>query len=55
MGKSVKNPKRYIISCRVDDDELIVLQERARACGTNISNLLRNCLEIENPDLRQHA
>lgn len=55
MGKSVKNPKRFIISCRVDDHELDALQERAKACGTNISNLLRVCLEIDKPELQQHA
>ena len=55
MGKSVKNPKHFIISCRVDDNQLVILQERAKACGTNISNLLRDCLEIEHPELRQHA
>jgi len=41
MGKSVDNPKKFIISCRVDNAELQTLQEKARAAGTNISALLR--------------
>ncbi|ORJ54909.1 hydrogen-dependent growth transcriptional repressor [Geothermobacter hydrogeniphilus] len=46
MGKSVKNPKRFIISCRVNDQEMQILQERANQAGTNISNLLRDSLDI---------
>jgi len=46
MGKSVENPKRFIISCRVNDDELQVLQEMAKAAGTNISTLLRQSLNL---------
>lgn len=46
MGKSVKDPKRFIISCRVSDEEMAVLQERAKEAGTNISNLLRLSLDI---------
>jgi hypothetical protein len=41
MGKSVDKPKKFIISCRVDNAELQTLQEKARAAGTNISALLR--------------
>jgi len=52
MGKSVKDPKRFIISCRVSDEEMQVLQDRARETGTNISNLLRRSLEIG--ELNQH-
>lgn len=44
MGKTVKNPKRFIISCRVSDKELQTLQDHARASGTNLSELLRQCL-----------
>ncbi|GAB4174297.1 MAG: hypothetical protein Tsb0017_17170 [Geothermobacteraceae bacterium] len=53
MGKSVKNPKRFIISCRVNDEEMQLLQERAKQAGTNISNLLRASLEIDPRDHRQ--
>jgi hypothetical protein len=46
MGKSVENPKKYIVSCRVDDQELQTLQDLARSAGTNISNLLRRSLDL---------
>lgn len=55
MGKAVKNPKRFIISCRVDDKEMVLLQERAKACGTSISNLLRESLDIDSEECRQSA
>jgi len=44
MGKTVNNPKRFIVSCRVDDRELQTLQELARRSGVNISDLLRQTL-----------
>ncbi len=44
MGKTVDNPKRFIVSCRVDDQELQTLQELAKKCGVNISDLLRQTL-----------
>jgi hypothetical protein len=51
MGKTVENPKKYIISCRVNDQEMQTLQELARAAGTNISNLMRQSLNLmENED-----
>lgn len=46
MGKSVENPKRYIISCRVNDQEMEVLQEIAKTHGTSISMLLRRSLNL---------
>lgn len=50
MGKSVENPKKFIISCRVNDDELQVLQKMAKKAGTNISNLLRLSLNLVEED-----
>jgi hypothetical protein len=50
MGKSVENPKKFIISCRVDNSELQTLQEKARAAGTNISALLRLSLNLLEQD-----
>lgn len=50
MGKSVENPKKYIISCRVNDDELQTLQEMAKTAGTNISSLLRLSLNLLEQD-----
>jgi hypothetical protein len=46
MGKSVKKPKKHIISCRVDDGEIVALKRLARASNTNISNLLRRSLDM---------
>jgi hypothetical protein len=50
MGKSVDNPKKFIISCRVDNDELQTLQEKAKAAGTNISAMLRLSLNLLDQD-----
>jgi hypothetical protein len=49
VGKTVDNPKRFIISCRVSDRELQVLQEQAKASGTNLSELLRQSLNLADP------
>jgi len=46
MGKTVENPKKYIISCRVNDEEMQILQDLARKSGTNISDLMRHSLNI---------
>ena len=45
MGRQVEFPKRHIVSCRVDNNELLTLKKLARKTGTNISDLLRNCLD----------
>jgi len=55
MGKSVENPKKFIISCRVNDDELQTLQEMAKAAGTNISTLLRQSLNLLEQDPGEYA
>jgi len=46
MGKSVENPKKYIVSCRIDDQEMQQLKKIAQQSGTNISNLLRQSLLV---------
>jgi len=46
MGRSVKHPKKFIVSCRVDDEEMRLLVERARTERTNISEMLRRSLEL---------
>ena len=46
MGKTVENPKRYIISCRISDQEMETLQEIAKMQGTSISTLLRHSLNL---------
>lgn len=50
MGKTVSNPKNYIISCRIDQDELDTLQEIAKQSNTTISTLLRNSLALIKDD-----
>jgi len=44
MGKSVDNPKKHIISCRVNELEMEVLQHMTEEFGTSISELLRQSL-----------
>lgn len=51
MGKPVENPKKYIISCRINDDEMQVLQDLAKRADTSISTLLRQSLDL----LQQNA
>jgi hypothetical protein len=46
MGKSVQNPKKFIISCRVNDQEMELLQQKADKSGLSISNLLRQNLNF---------
>jgi hypothetical protein len=49
MGKTVKHPKRFIVSCRIDDREMRTLQELSRRSGVRISDLLRQTLlRLEN-------
>ncbi|ALC15169.1 transcriptional regulator [Desulfuromonas soudanensis] len=58
MGRTVKQPKKFIVSCRVDDEEMRLLVERARSSHTSISELLRRSLELceEHPALeKRHA
>ncbi|PLX97298.1 MAG: hydrogen-dependent growth transcriptional repressor [Desulfuromonas sp.] len=46
MGKSVENPKRYIVSCRVSEDEMTHLQDLARTQGVSLTALLRQALPL---------
>jgi hypothetical protein len=46
MGKTVQNPKKFIISCRVNDQEMELLQQLADQSGLSISNLLRQTLNF---------
>lgn len=46
MGKTVENPKKYIISCRINDEEMQVLQDLSKEHGTSISTLLRQTLQM---------
>lgn len=47
MGKSVVNPKKNIISCRVSDTEFQMLQNLAQKSGDNLSTFLRKSLKLQ--------
>lgn len=51
MGKTVESPKKFIISCRVDDREMELLQSMAQKAGVNISTLLRRSIDVLQEDL----
>jgi hypothetical protein len=51
MGKSVQNPKKFIISCRVNDQEMELLQHLANKSGLSISNLLRQTLNFNEDEI----
>ena len=40
MGKSVKNPKNQIVSCRVNEGEMDTLQHLTEESGISSSDLL---------------
>ena len=44
MGKSVKNPKKHIISSRINEGEMETLQHLTEASGISVSELLRQTL-----------
>ena len=44
MGRSVKNPKKHIVSCRINEWELEALQHLTAESGTSVSELLRESL-----------
>ena len=44
MGKSVKSPKKHIVSCRVNEGEMETLQHLTEESGISISELLRQSL-----------
>lgn len=46
MGKRTENAKKFIVSCRVDNQEMDQLQTLARESGDSISNLLRKSLVL---------
>lgn len=55
MAKPVENPKKFIISCRVDDHEMRILQKRANNAGLSITRLLRDCLNLAEAELRRQS
>ena len=44
MGRRAYNAKRFIVSCRVNNEEMDLLQNIAKESGTSISELLRKSL-----------
>ena len=44
MGKRAENAKKFIISCRVNNQEMDQLQSLAKESGDSISDLLRKSL-----------
>ena len=55
MGKSVENPKKHIISCRISDDEMKALQHLADLEGMNISDLIRQTITALKDSTRRAA
>lgn len=50
MARHIDNPRDYIISCRVNREEIEVLRDIARTSDCNMSNLLRNGLGMLNEE-----
>lgn len=51
MGKRAENAKKFIISCRVNNQEMDQLQSLAQESGNSISDLLRMSLVmLQNTD-----
>lgn len=46
MGRSSSNPKKFIISFRVNDREMRALHERAQKSGVSITRLMRQSLDL---------
>jgi len=44
MGRRTANAKKFIVSCRVNTEEMDFLQRVANRSGTSISDLLRKSL-----------
>ena len=56
MARTSDNPKRFIVSCRVNDREMQVLQKHAQEEGVSISMLLRKSLDMRTSgDVALHA
>ncbi|PLX83387.1 MAG: hydrogen-dependent growth transcriptional repressor [Desulfuromonas sp.] len=59
MGKKVTNPKRHIVSCRVNEEEMELLMDLARKSNVSISTLVRRSIlvieEATSRPARAHA
>ena len=52
MGRAVSQPKKYIVSCRINGSEMETLNKIAQEAGTNISDLLRQSIFRLEQELR---
>jgi len=50
VARSATNPKKFIVSCRVNHREMETLQKRAEESGISITTLLRKSLELMDRD-----
>jgi len=55
MAKHKENSKKFIISCRVDNQEMDILKERADRDGVSITQLLRACLDFVEGETRRQS
>jgi glycine cleavage system pyridoxal-binding protein P len=55
MARVSDNPKKFIISCRINHHEMEVLQERAESCGMSITMLLRKSLELQEREFSKNS
>lgn len=55
MAKVTQNPKKYIISCRLDDREMQMLQEIAKQQAVSITTLVRQSLNLPERSSRRQA
>ncbi len=53
MGKTSNNPKKFVISCRVNHREMQDLIERADEEGVSITALVRKSLNLPALPVRQ--
>lgn len=57
MARSTQDPKKFIISCRINTQEMENLRELADESGMSITMLLRKSIDLmtQNPDIVHRA
>ena len=50
MGRTTTNRMSHVISCRVSEPEMLRLQREAEKAGVSITMLLRQCLNLPEPN-----
>ena len=53
MGRRTVNAKKFIVSCRVNNEEMDLLQSMAKETDSSISDLLRKSLLALNNEKQQ--